>query len=171
MGFITNALEDYESFLVKIMMNKRLLEVRMEEDKLRELQQSLDYRKTDVIFLTQKGFEYNKGREEFIKVEDFKHGMFPGKYRIKIKFPNDYPRFPPDIYCIPLHSRKVSQHILNRISGRICVSQHKHGSPGSYWKSNMNAKGALILAYHLITNEIQKEEDNAVWDFNQRNNI
>ena len=49
-------------------------------------------------------------------------------------------------------SQKKSSHIYS--DGNICLAEARHGLHHSFWKSNMNARGALQLVYHLITDEL-----------------
>lgn len=151
--FLVNLLEDFEGFLVETLSRQKLKQFEREREKMQALKSSLEYRQTDLIYLVKEDYEYKKRGDKWTKVENFTHGKYPGRYKFTIKFPNDYPKSYPIIYCKPLHSRDISPHIMNERGG-ICIASQKHGKPNTYWNSNMNAKGALMLAKHLITDEI-----------------
>jgi len=151
MGFVANVLEDVDTWLSTKMSKDRNSALYKKETELLALKDSLNYRQTDLIYLVEKGFKYDKKRDEWNKIENIKDGKFPGRYHFFIKFPKNYPKTHPEIKAKPLHNGSVSSHILR--GNYICVSKHEHGRPNTYWKQNMNIKGALLLARHLITDE------------------
>jgi len=162
MGFVTNVMEDFENFLVVTLNEKQYSDMHKQEEKLLVLKASIDYRQTDIIYLMKEGYEYSKGTDMWSKKINFDYGKFPGEYRVSIKFPYDYPKKHPTIYCVPLFEGKsgkdYSSHLDLGNGGSVCIAGPSNHNPNSYWKSYMNAKGALLLAYHLITDEISRNE-------------
>jgi len=152
MGFVSNVLEDVDSWLSTKMSKDKLGSLHKKETELLALKESLEYRQTDLIYLVEKGFKYNKRKDLWDKIEDIRDGKFPGKYHFFVKFPKSYPKQHPIIDAKPLHNGKISSHI--KPNGKMCVANKEHGLPNTYWKQNMNIKGALLLARHLITDEI-----------------
>lgn len=159
MGFIGNVLEDAESFLVTSLNEKKLAGIQQKEGRLRAAETALEYRKTDIVYLMQQGFEYNKNSDKFIRTENIDYGKFPGRYRITVRFPPNYPQTPPDIRFKPLDRHKMISEHINEDNGKLCLSNLEHGDRDLYWKSYMNIKGALRLAYHLVTDEIHAKKD------------
>jgi len=157
MSFITNILEDCENFLIEVINEEKLLQVRKETEKLSIVKSSLKQRQADILVLFQEGFNYNKIKDEFYKTENINYGRYPGKYKITISFPIDYPQSHPNIRFKPLHIGKISEHISR--TGNICLSNTEHGHPWTFWKPNMNVIGALRQAYHLVTDEIHKRDE------------
>ena len=153
MGFVGNVLEDWENFLVETLSDKKVKQLQQQEAKLIALKESLDYRKTDLIYLVQEGFSFNQRRDEWSKVEKFDYGRYPGEYEIKIKFPDDYPRSIPNIWVNPLGNIEYSYHIKAGHRGEVCLEANRWH--GHFWRNNMNAKGALALTRHLITGELE----------------
>ena len=157
MSFITNILEDCENFLIEVINEEKLFQVRKETEKLSIVKASLKQRQADILVLFQEGFNYSKIKDNFFKTENIDYGRYPGKYKITISFPIDYPLSHPNIRFRPLHNRKISEHISN--TGSICLADEDHGQPWSFWKSNMNVIGALRQAYHLATDEIYRGDE------------
>jgi len=151
MGFISNVLEDFESFLIMTLGEKKLIEIQKVEEKVLALQTSVEYRKTDLIYLVKEGFDYDKKYKIWHKEVNINYGRYPGRYNINIEIPDNYPKKYPIISFKPLDNQKISQHVQS--NGSLCVSNVEHGKPNTYWKSYMNIKGALRLAYHLVTDE------------------
>ena len=157
MSFITNILEDCENFLIEVINEEKLLQVRKETEKLSIAKASLKQRQADILVLFQEGFSYNKITDKYYKTENIDYGEYPGKYKITVSFPVDYPQSHPNIRFKPLHAGKISKHI--RRGGGICLADVKDSSPWSFWRPNMNVIGALRQAYHLATDEIQKGDE------------
>lgn len=157
MSFIINILEDIELWVVNRLLAEKNSDVTEKLELLERKQESLNYQKTDLIFLTKKGFELNVNNNSWVKTETFDYGKYPGRYRIEISFPSEYPKTPPIIKAFPLGSINYTSHILS--GNRVCIAQYKGSDqPNSYWKKNMNAKGALLLAYHVLTDEISSKK-------------
>jgi hypothetical protein len=152
MGFISNVFEDIESFLVNTLSEKKLLYIHNQEQKLLALQSSLEYRKTDMVYLVKNGYEYDKKHDVWYKEENINYGRYPGRYLFSIYFPDDYPTKPPRMLAEPLDKQKTSHHVGG--GGSLCITNVEGGLPDKYWKKYMNAKGALLLAHHLVTDEI-----------------
>lgn len=110
--------------------------------------------RTDLIYLVKRGYEYQKDRDVWVKIERYEQCKYPGRYRLEVFFPSSYPESPPNIYAYPLGSGEYSEHILEH--NMVCVASKNDYRPNSYWKSTMNAKGALILAEHVITGELER---------------
>ena len=145
MGALSNLLEDVETFLGETLAENKFKELDRSEDELKALQASLDYRRTDYVFLVQKGYQYDKTNDLWWKEEKIDYGKFPGSYKFSVQFPDDYPKSIPVVRVKPLGSFEHSEHILDSRTGRICVA-HKNGhQPDSYWKNNMNAKALRWL--------------------------
>ena len=157
MGFISNLIEDFEGFLLRKIAEGRMPAIERRETELLELKSSINYRRTDLTYLVQKGFTYSKIGDVWSKEEYIKHGKYPGRYRITIQFPDEYPARPADIRVYPKDKNRIYSNHISSGSGKVCVANRKHGSANSYWKSHMNVKGALQLVYHLITDEINQK--------------
>ena len=161
MSFIKNKLEDYENFLQEALMAKHLSKVRKESEQLDILRKSVQYMRGDIQYLFQEGFVWDEKDELYTKDEDIDYGEYPGKYKVSVSFPQDYPQAAPDIYFEPLFKGKsgvdYSKHINDE--GHVCIAKYNGShAPNSYWESWMNARGALILAYSIITEEYKKKE-------------
>lgn len=157
MGSLANTLEDFESFLTECLNKDEHSAIREAGVKLKMQQKSFEYRKADLVDLILDGFMYNKAKNEFTKTEDIDWGKYPGKYKISVWFPEDYPKSPPQIRFKPLFTGQYSSHILS--GSRVCIARKEHGDPDTYWKSNMNARAAVRLAYFVITEEIERKKD------------
>ncbi len=157
MGFITNILEDWENFLIEVINEEKLFQMKKQEERLSLLTASLKQRQGDILVLFQEGFNYDTKKDKYYKTEDINYGKYPGKYKISVKFPVNYPKRHPDIRFRPLHHGKVSKHISS--NGDICLSEEEHGNPYSFWQPNMNVIGALKQGYHLVTDEIHTKEN------------
>ena len=156
MGFIMNIMEDMESYIVNLMSEDSLIDIRRQQEKLNVFKQSLDYRMNDVVYLIKNGFTYKNNNQGFTKTENIDYGKYPGEYKISVGFPKDYPKSPPNIRFKPLFSKgRIHPHLSD--NGTMCVAKVKHGAHNSFWRDNMNARGALRLAYNLVTGEIDKE--------------
>ena len=73
MGFVSNILEDFESFLVLTLSENKLRQLDSRERSLLALKSSLDYRRTDLVYLVQNGFEWDKKNGRWSKEEDIKY--------------------------------------------------------------------------------------------------
>lgn len=165
MNFIKNKLEDWEDYLVEVLNSQELSKIRKEQKKLDELKASMEYRKSDIHYLFQKGFGWDPKLKGYVKEEDIDYGKYPGKYRILVHFPDAYPKVHPTICFKPLFSdfnkNPISHHLMNIgdskwDAGAVCIAQVQDGNPDTYWKSNMNARGALMLAYGIVTDEYRR---------------
>ena len=158
MNFIKNKLEDWENYLVEILNSQKLSKIRMEQQQLNELKASVEYRKADINYLFQRGFGWEPKLKGYVKEEDIDYGKYQGKYRVLVHFPDAYPKIHPIVCFKPLFKGKYSHHILSANSSRwdagaVCIAKNDGGLPGTYWKSSMNARGALMLAYSIVTGE------------------
>ncbi len=161
MSFIKNKLEDWENYLVEMMNSQELSKIREEREQLNELKASIKYSRADINYLFQRGFGWEPKLKGYSKEEDIDYGRYPGKYRILVYFPDAYPRIHPTICFKPLfkiEKDNVSHHIDRPNSnkwdaGEVCIAETQDGTANTYWKSNMNARGALMLAYGIITDE------------------
>ena len=149
-----NSWESFTDFLINKLSKNKEIYLTQRRKEVQEMITALEYRKADIIYLFEKGFKYDKEKDIFFKVENFNYGAYPGKYEISISFPNNYPKKHPTIKAVPLHKNKISIH-LRRSTGNLCVSAEKHGYPDTYWEEHMNARGALLLSYQLITGVLE----------------
>ena len=148
--FIRNVLEDIENYWVETLNSEKLLRIRVEEDRVNQKQKSVDYKQTDIVYLAQEGFSYDSSKDWYIKEEDIDYGKYQGKYEIILKFPEDYPTSPPNIFFTPLFKgKKISPHLIGD-DYMVCISEKEHGREQSYWKKEMNARGALRLSYNIV---------------------
>ena len=154
MGFISNILEDFEKYLLLSISDSQLKVIREEKEKLNVLKVRLEYKETDIIYLTKQGFEYDKNKKKWSMIKTFDYGRYPGDYKITIEFRDDYPKSAPLIYAKPLNGIRHSQHILD--GNIVCVASDRGHMPNSYWKEYMNVKGALLLSYHVIADNLDK---------------
>ena len=159
MGFIKNKIEDWENFLINSINFKEIYKMKQEKDELEILKKSMDYRQADVQFLFQEGFSWEPKKKGYFKEENINYGKWPGKYLISVHFPDSYPKTAPVICFEPLFTNKsISPHIHghNGYKWHVCIAQSEGGSSQSYWKEYMNARGALMLAYSIVTNEYKR---------------
>lgn len=157
MGFIHNKLEDYENYLAEMLLEKGLGKMKRETEKLETLKKSVEYAKADIHHLFQNGFTYDDKHKKYTKEENIDYGKYPGKYRISVSFPESYPRSPPIVCFKPLFKGKISEHIMDADgNGKVCIAKAEGSFPNTYWQSWMNARGALMLAYSIVTDEYKR---------------
>jgi len=156
----------------KLLLNSSFFEKRLDKYKKRQLEEiRKEQEKFEIkcsekvsvmnnliheyIFLIKNGFEYSDKENFFVKTEKIDYGKYPGSYKIEVVIPKEYPNKPPKIYCHPLYNLKnYSGHILD--SHLVCIASYGRERPSSYWKKTMNVKTALLLAYQVITGELEK---------------
>ena len=81
MGFMKNLIEDMEGYLVRTMGDKKFKEIEEREKESLLLQSSLNYRRTDMVFLVKEGFEYKKHSDTWEKKEDIKQPLLLDVFR------------------------------------------------------------------------------------------
>ena len=151
---VRNFFQDYENHLVNALSEEHLQQLRQQEEQLAQKKEVMEQRITDIHYLFQQGFIYNKQKERFEKTEHITYGRYPGKYFITVQFSKNYPVTPPLIAFEPKGNFEYSEHI--RARGKVCVSATHHGYPDTYWKHFMNIKTALHHSYHAVTGELER---------------